>query len=134
MSDASLYPRIESLYKHILKIEASLRRHGSIEEALEDFEARDSLLMNLSQIGEQLNRIDTEKIPEEHYKGATGMRTFIVHQYDDIDYGKIIFSVEESLPDLKRILETEFKKITLDKQDQFKNELNITPGNSGIRI
>ena len=93
-------------------IEQVVRRHGGIAKALEDeIEARAAILMHLAQIGEELQKIDSQYLDRlgliEDAKGAYDTRNFIVHSYEGINLALVERIIREKLPYLKEKLQKE---------------------------
>ena len=83
--------------------ERVIERHKTSYLALSDFEGRNSILLNLLQIGEKLNRIESfelrEKLPiEETYS----IRNRITHDYGGVDLEIVEDILNEELPLLKQ--------------------------------
>ena len=104
MTDASLY-RDDSRVRHMLDAmqrivelsedldRAQLRKHENVAEMI---------LFNLMVLGEAANNITREfaaKNPDIDWKGLSGVRHKIVHDYADIDYDTIWDILRNDLPD-----------------------------------
>ena len=104
MTDASLY-RDDSRVRHMLDAmqriaelskdldRAQLRKHENVTEMI---------LFNLMVLGEAANNITREfaaKNPDIDWKGLSGVRHKIVHDYADIDYDTIWDILRNDLPD-----------------------------------
>ena len=99
-------PKIEFIIERIKFIEEIVKRHKYVTIALNDeIEARAAILMHLSQIGEEINKIDKEILKEldllEDAKGAYNVRNFIVHAYEGVNLALIEKIIKEKLPILK---------------------------------
>ena len=99
-------PKIEFIIERIQFIERIVKRHKYVTIALNDeIEARPAILMHLSQIGEEINKIDKEVLKEldllEDAKGAYNVRNFIVHAYEGVNLALIEKIIKEKLPILK---------------------------------
>lgn len=79
-------PIFEFVLQMIEEAEKVIQRHGSAYLALNDFEGKNAILFNLLQIGEKLNKIESEEykclLP---IKEAYSIRNRITHDYDGID-------------------------------------------------
>ena len=105
MFDKNL-PKIEFIIERIEFIENIIKRHKYVTKALEDeIEAKPAILMHLSQIGEELNKIDKKILKTldliEDAKGAYNVRNFIVHSYEGVNLALIERIIKEKLPFLK---------------------------------
>ena len=104
MTDPSLY-RDDSRVRHMLDAmqrivelskgldRAQLRKHENVTEMI---------LFNLMVMGEAANNITREfaaKNPDVDWKGLSGVRHKIVHDYADIDYDTIWDMLQNDLPD-----------------------------------
>jgi uncharacterized protein with HEPN domain len=82
--------------------EEIILRHGGIDQAPENIEGQNALLMCILQIGETLNAIKTENwrkiLPVQE---AYGLRNLIEHQYDSSDLSNISEILEIDFPALK---------------------------------
>ena len=116
MFDKNL-PKIEFIIQRIEFIENIVKRHKFVTKALEDeIEAKPAILMHLSQIGEEINKIDNKILNDlgllEDAKGAYNVRNFIVHSYEGVNLALIERIIKEKLPFLK------------DKFKRYLNEKN----------
>ncbi|MBR4259561.1 MAG: DUF86 domain-containing protein [Kiritimatiellae bacterium] len=104
MTDPSLY-RDDSRVRHMLDAmqrivelsrdlgRAQLRKHENVTEMI---------LFNLMVLGEAANNITREfaaKNPDIDWKGLSGVRHKIVHDYADIDYDTIWDILQNDIPD-----------------------------------
>ena len=104
MTDASLY-RDDSRVRHMLDAmqriaelskdldRAQLRKHENVTEMI---------LFNLMVLGEAANNITREfaaKNPDVDWKGLSGVRHKIVHDYADIDFDTIWDILQNDLPE-----------------------------------
>ena len=104
MTDPSLY-RDDSRVRHMLDAmrrivelsrdldRAQLRKHGNVTEMI---------LFNLMVLGEAANNITREfaaKNPDVDWKGLSGVRHKIVHDYADIDFDTIWDILQNDIPD-----------------------------------
>jgi len=104
--------KAEFVLKMIANIGEITQRHGGIVAALSDeIEARPAILMAWLQIGETLNKIDTDTLKkfdlENDAKGAYDVRNFIAHDYLGVDLGLVESVIRDYLP----VLETKVKLI-----------------------
>jgi uncharacterized protein with HEPN domain len=81
----------------------------SIVEALKDYKIkRPAILMHITSIAEQFNKIKGEKLlnnfDKEDIKGAINTRNFIAHDYEGVNLPIIEFVIRERLPLIKAII------------------------------
>jgi len=100
-------PKIEFIIERIEFIEKIISRHKYITYVLNDeIEAKPAILMHLSQIGEEINKIDEEILENldlmEEARGAYNVRNFIVHSYEGVNLALIERIIREKLPLLKK--------------------------------
>ena len=112
-------PKIEFIVERIQFIEKIIDRHKYVTKALlDEIEAKPAILMHLSQIGEEINKIDNEILEKlnllEDAKGAYNVRNFIVHAYEGINLALIEKIIKEKLP----ILKEKFKRY-LDENNKL---------------
>ena len=105
MFDKNL-PRMEFIIQRIEFIEDIIKRHKYVTKALSDeIEAKPAILMHLSQIGEEINKIDKQVLEDldliDDAKGAYNVRNFIVHSYEGVNLSLIERIIKEKLPILK---------------------------------
>ena len=115
MTDKSQY-RDESRVRHMLDAVEWIVNisEGLAREQLQRHEGRpESILFNLTVLGEAANNVTREfaaKHPELNWKGLSGVRHKIVHDYADIDYDTIWDILQNDIPDayvkLKAIVDT----------------------------
>jgi len=96
---------IQIIVKYCEDIDYFIKLYGSDEE---DFTANLSLqygcVFSLEQIGEHIKHLSSElkdEHPEINWRGATGLRDKIAHQYGSIDPSWIRFTVLNDVPHLK---------------------------------
>ena len=101
MSEADI-PKLEFIARMIHVSEEIISRHGGIDQALEDIEGQNALLMCVLQIGETLNTIKNLEwrkiLPVSE---AYGLRNLIAHHYDSVDLSIISEILEFDFPNLK---------------------------------
>lgn len=90
----------------IENIETVCKRHKGVRKALEDeVEGRAALLMFLLQIGESLQKIDSDDVSkynlDREIKGAYDVRNFIAHDYEGVNTIVIEDILKDNLPELK---------------------------------
>ena len=82
----------------------------------DEIEASPAILMHLSQIGEEINKIDEKILKQldlvEDAKGAYNVRNFIVHSYEGVNLALIERIIKEKLP----ILKDKFKNYLKENQ------------------
>lgn len=87
------------------KIERIISRHGSVQEAVEDYEGQMAILMGIAQIGEALKKLSDNVIQEfdltKDKEGAYYTRNYIVHDYEGVDLSIIESIIKDYLPKLK---------------------------------
>ncbi len=101
------FPKMEFIIERIEFIEYIVKRHKYVTKALEDeIEAKPAILMHLSQIGEEINKLDKAILEKlsliEDAKGAYNVRNFIVHSYEGVNLALIERIIKEKLPFLKK--------------------------------
>jgi uncharacterized protein with HEPN domain len=75
----------------------------SLEQFLEDTQCQDAVIRRLEVIGEAARRISPETkaaLPHLSWDAMTGMRNFMIHEYDDVDLGIVWETVQKDLPRL----------------------------------
>lgn len=89
---------------HILQQAATIRRRIfglSAAEFFANTDKTDATLYGLTVIGEAVRAMDDAfktAHPEIPWRAIVGMRNFIVHEYEGIDYSRVWETVTESLP------------------------------------
>ncbi len=105
MSNKSDLAKLELVLEYISDIYKIVKRHDNIENALLDFEGQYAVLMCLQQIGETINKIESEKyklkIP---VKNIVGFRNIITHNYDGVNLCITEQIISENLPKLEKIV------------------------------
>lgn len=100
---------------HVLQQAESIRRKlvgFTYEKLLENVAQIDSILYNITVIGEAVRAMDDEfkaahvDIP---WRSIVGMRNILVHQYDDVDFSLVWEVVTVNLPELVEKLEEIYK-------------------------
>ena len=82
--------------------EIVIKRHGSPYNALIDVESKNSILLNLLQIGEKLNKLSSEQLREKlPVKETYSLRNKITHDYGGIDLPTVEYILNEELKLLK---------------------------------
>jgi len=105
MYDTGDLARLEFALQMINNIESIVKRHGSINLALEDIEGQSAILLCLLQIGEKLSKLKTPVLREEMpIKAAQSVRNIIVHNYININLSLVEEIVSLNLPELKEKL------------------------------
>ena len=105
MSDRSDKAKLEMILDYINDIKTIVSKHSSIANTLADIEGQYAILMCIQQIGELVNKIDTE-----HYKSKipvrdiVGFRNIIVHNYDGVNLKMVQDIVEKDIPELEEII------------------------------
>jgi len=98
--------KIEFVLQRIDFIFQTVEKAGYVTKALEDeVTYRAAILMHLSQIGEEMNKIDVEILSKMDLlldaKGAYDARNFIVHSYEGVNLALVERIIKEKLPVLK---------------------------------
>ena len=105
--------RLKIIHKKINFIETICQEDGSITNALLDEKrSRASLLMHLTSIAEQFNKLaeDAEfeilsKFDKNDLKGTYDVRNYIAHDYEGVNLGVIEHIIRDKLPKIKAIAE-----------------------------
>ena len=132
--------KIESLRKCLLRVEQ--RRPDSIEELLEDIDAQDVLVLNLSRavqlcvdisvhilsgleqtipdtMGQAFTELSSAGIISnelaEKMRNAVGFRNIAVHNYDDIDWAIVYAIAHEKLSDFKMFVQQILPSVEMSK-------------------
>lgn len=96
---------LEFILKMVNTINIIVNNHGGIDQALEDLEGQNALLMCILQIGENLNKIKNENLIKVlPVKESYGLRNLIAHHYDSVDIPTISEIIEFDIPDLREKL------------------------------
>lgn len=112
MSDLSDKAKLETIIEYINDIYKIVARHGSIKDAIEDFEGEYAILMCLQQIGDTLNKIDNPKYIEIlPVRQAYGFRNILAHNYGSVNTETVIDTLEKNIPDLKSKIVSILNKI-----------------------
>ena len=112
MSKVSDIPRLEFVLEMIEDIEFNINKCGSISSALNDRIHKAALLMSLLQIGETLNKVESEEFKNLlPIKGAYDVRNFIAHDYEGVNLALIESILRNSIPDLRITIENILKEI-----------------------
>jgi uncharacterized protein with HEPN domain len=103
VSADSIRAKAEFILKMLTNIQTIIIRHNGIVAALTDeIEARPAILMACLQIGETLNKIDTDVLArfnlETDAKGSYEVRNFIAHDYMGVDLGLVEMITRNHLP------------------------------------
>jgi len=101
--------KIDFIFECLDNIKIIVKRHSGIYNALNDkVEARPAILMNLMQVGEVLNKLDTKLTLKyglsEDVKGAYNVRNFIAHDYEGVDLALVELVIRDYLPELEKKL------------------------------
>jgi len=103
--------RLQTIISYIEDIEYIVLKYGGVSVTLNDRIGKHSLLMCLMQIGENLNKLESNN--EEIKKAAQGayaVRNFIAHDYEGINFAFIENIVRNLLQPLKVEIEKELAK------------------------
>ena len=98
-------PILEFTLQMIDEAERVIERYGNAYLALNDFEGKNAILLNLLQIGEKLNKIESLEIRKLlPINEAYSIRNRITHDYDGIDLEIVEEILVEEFPSLKQII------------------------------
>lgn len=104
---------LEFVVQMIDEAEKVVIRHNGVYKALNDFEGKNAILLNIIQIGEKLNKIKSEELKSIlPIKEAYSIRNRITHDYDGINLIIVEQIVAEELPLLKNTIINILKKYT----------------------
>ncbi|MEA3374132.1 MAG: HepT-like ribonuclease domain-containing protein [Campylobacterota bacterium] len=117
MFSSKAIERIEVIKKKIGFIEAIVSQNASVIEALEDEQnARASILMHLTSIAEQFDKLlhngELEILSyfdKQDIKGSYDLRNFIAHDYEGID----LYIVEDVINERLNIIKESVDKVLL---------------------
>lgn len=94
--------KLEFIFRMIQNIEFIINKHSGIDQALEDLEGLNAILMFVLQIGETLNKLENMELRNNlPVKESYGLRNLIAHNYDSVDTGILSEILELDIPDLK---------------------------------
>jgi uncharacterized protein with HEPN domain len=94
---------LEFVLQMIDEAERVIERYGNAYLALNDFEGKNAILLNLLQIGEKLNKIESSEIREIlPINEAYSIRNRITHDYDGVDLEIVEYILNEEFPLLKQ--------------------------------
>ncbi len=102
--------RLKSIDKKLNDIYEIIERHKGIVKALKDLEGQPAILMLISAISEQFNKLKKhnsqilEKFDEEDIKGIIGVRNYIAHDYDGVNLAIIEIDLRENMPKIHKIV------------------------------
>lgn len=97
--DLSPLNHIESAALECLEFVANL----SFDDFLRDRKTQAAVVWQICVIGEAVSRVDESvrrQAPGIDWRGMTGMRNILIHQYDNINYNLVWRTVSERLPPL----------------------------------
>jgi uncharacterized protein with HEPN domain len=107
MSRSGDLARLELILNYASDIDEIVERHGGVSGTLRDKEGRYAVLLCLAQIGELLSRIETQAYIESlPIRFARGLRNIIVHDYEGVDLTIVEGTLETSVPELTRSIES----------------------------
>lgn len=102
MSRKADLARLERLESYIDDIFTIVDRHGSIADTLDDLEGQYAVMLCLTQIGEQMAKIeDPDFVSHLPVRMAAGLRNIIVHDYEGVELTIIGNTLKDSLPELR---------------------------------
>ena len=105
--------RLKTIYKKINFIETICEEDGSITTALKDEKrSRASILMHLTSIAEQFNKLSEDaefeilsKFEKNDLKGSYDVRNYIAHDYEGVNLSVIEHIIRDKLPKIKVVTE-----------------------------
>ncbi|WP_051922731.1 DUF86 domain-containing protein [Bifidobacterium stellenboschense] len=80
----------------------------SLEEFHDDDKTQNAVAMAVARVGEHvkgLSRGFRESEPETEWKAIAGTRDWIVHDYDELDFGRLYHAVKRELPAVIDVLQ-----------------------------
>lgn len=105
MSNGKDKPILEFVLQMIDEAERVVERYGSAYKALNDFEGKNAILLNLLQIGEKLNKIESKELRDLLPISETySIRNRITHDYGGIDLEIVECVLNDEFPVLKQKL------------------------------
>lgn len=128
-----------TIFEHCNKINQTIETATRLN-ILDDDIFFDAINLNISQIGENANKISDDlkiKYTDIKWREIIGMRNFIVHNYGALNKYKIVNTITNDIPILKRqiknILQKEYQyNLTLEqkviKNNKFKLNLSKPSG------
>ena len=109
--------RDSQIIRHILnyceKIECTVRRFGADSAIfIADPDYRDSIAMNLLQIGELAGKLSPDYIlsSAQNWRAIKNMRNMFAHDYGSMDIDRIWDTVIMDIPELESFCKNELKK------------------------
>ena len=90
------------------RLACSYLQNKTEQEFLRDVQCQDSVIRRLEVIGEAARRVSEEgraALPELPWKAMIGMRSVMIHEYDDVDLTVVWNTVKDDLPALVEALE-----------------------------
>ncbi len=104
--------RLKIIHKKINFIETICQEDGSVTNALLDEKrSRASILMHLTSIAEQFNKLSEgaefeilSKFDKNDLKGSYDVRNYIAHDYEGINLSVIEHIIRDKLPKIKIII------------------------------
>ena len=94
---------IEHVLRYCLKIQGTIRRFGENKESvLNDSDYRDSISMNLLQIGELSGKLSPEFVQatrqDMDWRAIKSMRNMFAHDYGSMDQDMIWYTASTDIP------------------------------------
>ena len=97
--------KLEFVLQMISEAEEVVKRHGSAYDAVLDTEGRNAILLNLLQIGEKLNKIESDELRAKlPVKESYSVRNRITHDYGGIDLEIIESIIIYEFPEFKKTI------------------------------
>ena len=104
---------IQHILKYCEKIECTVHRFGADSAVfIADPDYRDSVAMNLLQIGELAGKLSADYILSsgQNWRAIKNMRNMFAHDYGSMDIDRIWDTVVLDIPELKRFCQNELQK------------------------
>jgi uncharacterized protein with HEPN domain len=102
--------KYEFVLQMIEDIEYIIQTNGSITGALSHRVSKPAILMSLLQIGEALNKIETDNEElKKAQKGAYDVRNFIAHDYEGVNLALVEHIIRNLLQPLKEMVKEELR-------------------------
>ena len=107
--------RLNNILRYCNRIEETMNEFGiDVEDFFENVTYHDVCSFYITQLGENVKSLPaelTQKYPEIHWKGISGMRDVISHGYEKINLETIWIFIIEEVPMLKDTCEKILREI-----------------------
>lgn len=105
--------QLELILQYGQKISGYIERFGVSEKLfISDCDYHDLCAFALVQIGEAVNRLSEDFVQhhdEVDWKGLYGMRCYLVHGYESVNYRTLWQAITEDLPGLMAFCQTQYE-------------------------